>query len=405
MRNSLLLILFTLLCLLGVTDSSAGSRPVVAVFDIELKRLKKPTDLTAGLAEHLATLLTQSGRYRVIPRDQLRSRLSRQQKTSHKSCYDQSCQIEMGREMAAEKTLATRIIKIGKICKVNLTLYDLRSAATDAAASAGGPCDEESLLHSLEQAVNKLSGQKTKATTRTATSINRKDIEGMVLIPAGTFTMGCDGNQNHCDAKEQPKRNVTLPAFAMDRHEVTVEEYERCVKAKSCRWPSYEKFCNNNSTFSRTQGRERHPLNCAHYEHAETYCKFVGKRLPTEAEWERAARGTDGRTFPWGEEKPDCSRSVWDEHGLICSVHSTWPVCLKPAGFSPDGLCDMAGNVAEWTLNNSGDSKAYILRGGSWTHRGLGLSTWNRRDWKNNPGENYRQNGFRCAADQLVEAK
>ena len=147
-----------LACLLSGPPSLAAQKPIVVVFDVQAKRTKLGPEILTDLSDHLATLLTQTGRYQVVPRSELKSRLQKQKKESFKQCYDESCQVELGRELAAEKTVATKIIKLGEKCRVNVTLYDLRKAATEVAASKRGQCDLDSIVLLLEQAVTELAG-------------------------------------------------------------------------------------------------------------------------------------------------------------------------------------------------------------------------------------------------------
>jgi TPR repeat protein len=145
--------------LLPPTPALAAGKPIVAVFDITVQgraRLKK--QLLRSLADYLATQLTAGGVYGVVPRDQLASRLRKQKKSSYKKCFDQSCQIAIGKEMAAGKSLATKIMKIGKLCVLSATLYDLRTSASERAATAKGKCSEESLLKSIDTVAAKISG-------------------------------------------------------------------------------------------------------------------------------------------------------------------------------------------------------------------------------------------------------
>ena len=168
---------------------------------------------------------------------------------------------------------------------------------------------------------------------------------GMVLIRAGTFMMG--SNNGHHD--EQPVHKVTLSAFYLDKHEVTVKDYRRCVAAGKCAAldNARELFSGTNCNSTR-RNRPKHPINCLSWFHAVSYCEWIGKRLPTEAEWEYAARGTAARTYPWGEEARDASRAVVE--GVVLEG-KTEPVCSKPAGNTPEGACDLAGNVWEWVAD------------------------------------------------------
>ncbi len=171
----------------------------------------------------------------------------------------------------------------------------------------------------------------------------------MVKIPEGEFIMG----SNQGDSDEFPIHNVYLDAFYVDKYEVTADQYRACVDAGACEeaYQGTEAFQHDiEGTYCNWGRSDRgdHPINCVSWNDANDYCTWAGKRLPTEAEWEKAARGPDGRRYPWGEEDPDCSRIVMDDGGDGCGRESTWPVGLKVSGASPYGIMDMSGNVWEW---------------------------------------------------------
>ncbi|HVF09161.1 MAG TPA: SUMF1/EgtB/PvdO family nonheme iron enzyme [Abditibacteriaceae bacterium] len=167
--------------------------------------------------------------------------------------------------------------------------------------------------------------------------------EGMVLVPAGVFVMGTSSgdrsgeNVARENADAQPQRTVTLPAFAIDKTEVTNAEYKRYCAATGYppppHWPGG----------SYPDGEANVPVTFLNWWEASAYAAWVGKRLPTEAEWEKAARGTDGRRYPWGEE--------WELPRVVWNQSKPQPVGSKPEGASPYGALDMAGNVYEWTAD------------------------------------------------------
>lgn len=173
----------------------------------------------------------------------------------------------------------------------------------------------------------------------------------MVFVPAGEFTMGSDyTDQWYSYEWEKPVHTVYLDAFWIDRNEVTVDEYAACVDAAGCPTPnaSYtdKTYCNWGSP--RTGDN---PINCVDWYHGQAYCAWAGKRYPTEAEWEKAARGTDARTYPWGELPPTCDYAVMYDPaagGDGCGLQSTAPVGSKLAGASPYGALDMEGNAWQW---------------------------------------------------------
>ncbi len=201
--------------------------------------------------------------------------------------------------------------------------------------------------------------------------------EDMVLVPAGTFTMGSQNGQG--DADEHPAHKVTLSAFCMDKTEVTVAAYRKCATeerdgAKCATAPTtvqwsgadvklWSQFCNGDKT-----EKDAHPVNCVDWSQADAYCKWAGKSLPTEAQWEYAARGPGGKKYPWGDDKPgpkllnacgtEC-RAMGARLGKSWAVmyegddgaEATAPVGKYPDGASPFGVLDMAGNVWEWVAD------------------------------------------------------
>jgi formylglycine-generating enzyme required for sulfatase activity len=210
----------------------------------------------------------------------------------------------------------------------------------------------------------------------------------MIRIPAGQFVMGSSRPE------ERPAHRVSVAAFEMDATEVTTGAYQVCVAAGRCKPTVTWKTCN-----LAQPGKERHPINCLDWSQAEAFCKWAGKRLPTEEEWEYAARGTDGRSFPWGNALPD-GRVCWKR---AAGKQGTCPVATFPTGDSPFGLHDMAGNVWEWTA--SGFSRSHsskrgatlkVNRGGGWGDVDpASLRATTRGRW--NPEEGADVLGFRCA--------
>jgi formylglycine-generating enzyme required for sulfatase activity len=223
--------------------------------------------------------------------------------------------------------------------------------------------------------------------------------------------MGCNSAvDSECSSNENPYHPVTVPAFKIDKYEVTVSQYQACNTASpsTCTAPSTGGQCNWG-----VSGRESHPINCVDWNQAKAYCAWAGKRLPSEAEWEKAARGTDGRKYPWGNTGLDCNHAVMSVSP--CSISSTAVVGSKPQGISPYGALDMIGNVWEWVEDDyhssytgaPSDGKAWVdttrtsgrvLRGGSWGHY---YANYLRSSYRNdyNPALGYDYLGFRCSRD------
>ena len=193
----------------------------------------------------------------------------------------------------------------------------------------------------------------------------------MILIPAGEFTMGSDTSG---DAASKPAHQVNVDAFYIDKYEVTNEMYDVCAYAVECRKP-LQPGSVTRTTYFTNPVFANYPVIYIDWKMANAYCAWRGARLPTEAEWEKAARDTDERIYPWGTEELDCS---YTNYGGC--VGDTTPVDQHEKGLSPYGIFGMAGNVWEWTSSldlhypydatdgreDSDSSGNRIARGGSW---------------------------------------
>jgi formylglycine-generating enzyme required for sulfatase activity len=186
--------------------------------------------------------------------------------------------------------------------------------------------------------------------------------EKMVYVPAGSFWMGCrDGHDTDeitgpCPESQLPYREVSLDAYWIDRFEVSKGEYRACMDAGVCTKPylwDSEHYEGPWGEGDFVAGPDSFPAASISCSQASSYCTWVGKRLPTEAEWEKAARGADGRKYPWGNEEPICIHANYNAGGGVCESDVEYPTLYPcgsfPAGTSPYGALDMAGNVKEWT--------------------------------------------------------
>ncbi|MBW2703519.1 MAG: SUMF1/EgtB/PvdO family nonheme iron enzyme [Deltaproteobacteria bacterium] len=231
-----------------------------------------------------------------------------------------------------------------------------------------------------------------------------------VEIPAGSFMMGSEIERR---PEEMPVHLVNVPAFLMNRTEVTVRQYRACVEAGACTEPD------KGWTFGNwgVPGRDEHPVNCVDWFQASAYCQWLGVRLPSEAEWEYAARSAgQDITYPWGDELATCDYAIMhdEEEGYGCGMLGTWEVCSKPAGNTSQGLCDMSGNIYEWVqdyyhddyVNAPTDGSAWeipshefrITRGGCFGYGYPLLRSASRRGF---PYERiFDFNGFRCSKNQ-----
>ncbi|MHC1773637.1 MAG: formylglycine-generating enzyme family protein [Flexilinea sp.] len=230
--------------------------------------------------------------------------------------------------------------------------------------------------------------------------------DSMVLIPDGNFMMGSDTANAHTD--EKPIHEVRLKKYWIDKVPVTNGDYQRCVEAGNCSDPA-AKSSQTRPDYYGNSIYANYPVVNVDWNQAVTYCKWLGKRLPTEAEWEKAAKGDDNRTYPWGEIAPDEYRLNFDHQ-----IGDTVEVGKYLAGKSPYGVLDLAGNVWEWisdwygeayyqnlgealVSNPQGPSEGSyrVLRGGS-----FGSNAWYVRvSARSGNAEKSVSNsrGFRCA--------
>ncbi len=244
----------------------------------------------------------------------------------------------------------------------------------------------------------------------------------MVWIPEGVFTMGwgIENDRDWGDTDEEPVHEVALSEYWIDRFEVTASDFSDFLN----RHPqSSQRFIElgNAVTVEKVNGRyrarpglERHPVNRVSWYGANAYCRWLGKRLPTEAEWEKAARGIDQRIFPWGDAFPDNTRVTFRRKFSELGFAVLEPVDAMAAGRSPYGVHHMAGNVWEWVADwyaddyydrsekkdpqgpASGTTK--VLRGGNWYYKAYYMRTTYRFNEPPHKFKNWL--GFRCASSK-----
>jgi formylglycine-generating enzyme required for sulfatase activity len=223
----------------------------------------------------------------------------------------------------------------------------------------------------------------------------------MVYVPEGTFIMGSTDANKLAVSNEKPQHNVYLAAYWIDKTDVTNHMYALCVKAGACN----AHLVNSSYKFSSYYGNpkyDNYPVIYVNWDDAQSYCHWAKMYLPTEAEWEKAARGTDGRSYPWGNDTPTCSLANFGgPGGCVGDTSAVGAYALSKT--SPYGALDMAGNVWEWVNDWYSDSYSgqsstagtyRVLRGGSWNDDGSGLRSAFR--YRHDPESSSSEIGFRC---------
>ncbi len=234
-----------------------------------------------------------------------------------------------------------------------------------------------------------------------STMISSKDGMILVYVPEGEFLMGSEDGYGD----ESPEHTVYLDAYWIDQTEVTNAQYQQCVEDGACSLPDETYSWSRNDYYGNSAYAD-YPVIYVNWNQASDYCEWAGRRLPTEAEWEKAARGTDGRTYPWGEKSPNANLANYNEN-----IGDTTEVGSYPAGASPYGALDMAGNVWEWVAdwydddyydaspfeNPQGPASGFYraIRGGSWYDIGKFLRAALRDDFDSD--YSHPAFGFRCA--------
>ena len=324
-------------------------------------------------------------------------------------------------------------VGLGALIQATTTATATRAAATvTPETSAGAQADVAATA--IEQPTEQPTATLTPAPTATETPVPtstpafsagdtmvaESDGKTIIYVPAGEFLQGSLPSDPEARAVEMPQRTVFLDAFWIDRTETTTAQYQKCVQAGACPPPQDTSSRQRSTYFGNTEFAQ-YPVIWVSWNMADAYCRWVQRRLPTEAEWEKAARGTDGRLFPWGNQLPTSNMAnicdancpyEWADRSLNDGYWDTAPAEAFPAGASPYGALNMAGNVWEWVddvydpdyyqyapqTNPTGPETIgmHILRGGSWQNTWAFVRT-TTRDRETRFPENLYNVGFRCA--------
>lgn len=351
-------------------------------------------------------------------------------------CATDVCLADLAELSSAQLVVFGDVNRLGKLIVLNLNLFDSVASKSVGRVSVEAQ-GVEKLPSRLRVKMDELVGSAIRAYRAEGGEAGECPVS-MVRIPGGQFFMGADDDDKDPLLKNaKPSHNVTLAPYCMDRHEVTVDDYKRCSDTGKCRrppttvdWPGikpeqeklYSPLCTGGDP-----SRGKHPINCVSWTLAARYCEVSGKRLPTEAEWEFATRGPDGRRFPWGDEKPtagdlnacgaECAKWSVDNGATAKTLYedddgwaTTAPVGSFPAGASRFGPEDVVGNVWEWVADWYGPYAAVdaaaprgpptgdkrVVRGGAFNGS---VESWLRPAFRfaAPPAQRSHAIGFRCA--------
>ncbi len=305
---------------------------------------------------------------------------------------EQERQTAIARDAEAEKR---------RVAEQRLAAEETARAAAERDLQATLARDQEAERQRQAEAAKKVEAEQRQADATKKAEAERRLAEqksvkvaptAMVSVPGGPFFMGCNVNvDSECDADEMPGRTVSVGSFSIDKTEVTVAEFTRCVEAGTCssegltvaQWDGNEKPDPSKGCPWGKPDRQGAPMACLSWYQAKAYCEWLGKRLPTAEQWEKAARGTDGRKYPWGNTGYDSAgrvanisdeavRKKTSKPPIAVGYDDGYAIAAPPGSFprgaSPYGALDMVGNVAEWTSSDTrGHSKAEV-RGGSFAN-------------------------------------
>jgi len=402
-----------LLSLLGTADIRCGevpSIPLLVITDLRTIGDEVSVAEASAFSEFIRQQIETSGKYRVLSRSSMMAILKAN--AFPLPCYELPCFAAMGRLLGADQVLAGNLQRRGSTVDITLRLIDVqkvkfmntvyRSSPSVPVEQLMGEWGLEIIGEAFHVDLKKLALETASHealptvghTDATIPDSVKNKYPGMIYIPAGEVVMGSDEG----DACEQPPHSVRVKAFYIGKFEVTNKEYEEFVRAAGRNPPFHW------SGGVIPPGLENHPVTWVSYEDAEAYCAWCGARLPTEAEWERAAKDYQPRVYPWGDTFDSNRANTWE-----AGRGDTSPAGSYYQGASPFGVEDMAGNAFEWVAGffepypgaqthlEDYDKHLRVLRGGSWNFNAYYARATHR--FARSGGEKGRSYGFRIARE------
>jgi len=377
----------------SVTSPLAGAEEggslSVIVFPITVENAGVTGATLVSLQNFLEARLAAEGVLDVVSGDKARESLD---DGEFDSCAARKCRILIGKQMSVDSFVETSISGVDGGCRISVALREVRTGSVLSSGSASTECAPARLKAALKGVARMLGDQAAGEGWVVDQSDIRDAGEGdadgtkksekkkvdepprplaWVEIAGGSFDMG--RAVRGPDGDSQVSSRVAVPGFRMSETEVTNGQYLACVKAGACTAPHWDDL----TCYMWIEGRWRtgylpnesrvnnFPVACIDRKQAESFAAWAGGRLPTEQEWEYAARGGGlVRPFPWGDARPNCDLAVMTDPSTGCERDKPRKVCSVAVGNSTAGLCDMAGNV--WEMVAAVDSGRQVLRGGSW---------------------------------------
>lgn len=379
--------------------------PLLVITDLRTLGDEASVAEAQAFSDFIRNEVERTGAYRIISRNSMLSILKA--KKFQYPCFELPCFVRMGRVLGADWVLAGHLHRRADFVELTLRTIDIKRGVIVKTVYRNPPkLSENELLGEWGQGlIAEVLEIKDEAFEGAADeSINPDEqripdsvlnkYPGMIYVPEGQTIIGSlDG-----DEFEQPLHPVEVSAFYINKYETTNQEYFAFIEAKGHRPPLH--WIDGQIPI----GKESHPVCWVSFEDAEAYCKWKGGRLPTEMEWERAAKGAELRSFPWGNRFEPNLANTWEANREDSS-----PVGSYPFGSSPFGVHDLAGNVFEWTSSFFKPYPGSKLRveGAKVTHRVLRGGSWNFESYyarcshrmARPGGERSRSFGFRIVRD------
>ena len=418
-----LFLLFTAFSLCA--QQTDNQKITAAVKDLEAKE-GVSASVAASLSDYLRVQLINTQKFDIVTRENMED-LLKEQSLQLSGCTSNECIVQMGQLLGVRKMFAGVVTKIGNTYVVTLKIIDVESGKIEKAETEEcAECKEEALLVSMRNIANKIAGLSVQpgavpqavqpAQIKIEEITWQKDNSVMVLIPAGEFLMGSpeiiEGYED-----EYPRHKVFLDAYYIDKYEVTNEQFAKFLNEWGKDTDENKKKMFNEHGWgikkvgSRfdigTKGYENYPVVNVTWYGANQYAKWAGKRLPTEAEWEKACRAGSDTKYSFGDDANGLFENAWFKDN---SGKKTHPVGTRQP--NTWGIYDMYGNVWEWCSdwydanyyknsifkNPQGPSSgsARVVRGGSWGYVAVNCRSADRSGGV--PGGGWFDGGFRCAA-------